>query len=115
MSRDIHSLNFICHGDDTQLVLFYYNWQPLQMDKFLDDILKDQNYSINITAPVITRRDNLDIKDTIALIEHQIQEKVLQPEIEINIPKAKVFSEFQDQPVEYQTRSSRRIQKPGKY
>ena len=85
------------------------------MDKFLDDILKDQNYSINITAPVITRRDNLDIKDTIALIEHQIQEKVLQPEIKINIPKTKVFAEFEDQPVEYQTKRGRRIQKPGKY
>ena len=51
------------------------------MDTYLNDILKDQNYSINITAPVITRRHNLDIKDTIALIEWQIQEKFLQPEI----------------------------------
>ena len=66
------------------------------MYKFLENILKDQNYSINITAPVITRRDNLDIKDTIALIERQIQEKVLQPEIKINLPKARVFSEFED-------------------
>ena len=53
------------------------------MDTYLNDILKDQNYSINITAPVITRRDNLDIKDTIALITGQIQEQILQPEIKI--------------------------------
>ena len=115
MSRDVCSLNFICHGDDTQLVLFYQEWQPLQIDKFLDDIIKDQNYSINITAPVITRRDNLDIKDTIALIEHQIQEKALKPELKINISKTKVFAEFEDQPVEYQTKCGRRIQKPEKY
>ena len=36
------------------------------MDNFLDDILKDLIYSINITSPVITKRDNLDIRDTIA-------------------------------------------------
>ena len=41
MSRDVRSLNFICHGDDTQLVLFDQEWQPLNMNKFLDDILKD--------------------------------------------------------------------------
>ena len=85
------------------------------MNKFLDDILKDQNYSINITAPVITRRDNLDIKDTIALIERQIQEKALKPKIKINIPKTKVFAEFEDQPVEYQTKRGRRIQRHEKY
>ena len=44
------------------------------MDAYLSDILKDKNYSINITSPVITRRDNLDIKDTIALIKRKIQE-----------------------------------------
>ena len=71
MSRDVWSLNFICHGSDTQLVIFDQDWQPLKMDKFLDDILKDQNYSINITSPVITRRDNLDIRDTIALLERR--------------------------------------------
>ena len=41
MSRDVCSLNFICHGDDTQLILFDQEWQPLKMNKFLDDILKD--------------------------------------------------------------------------
>ena len=59
------------------------------MDKFLDDILKDQNNSINITSPKITRRDNLDIRYTIALLERRIQDAHLKPEIEINIPKKK--------------------------
>ena len=115
MSRDVRSLNFICHGDNTELVLFDQEWQPLKMNEFLDDILKDQNYSINITSPVITRRDNLDIKDTIALIECQIQEKALKPEVEIKIPKTKTFAEFEEQPVDYQTKCRRKIQKPKKY
>ena len=115
MSRDVCSLNFICHGDVTQLVLFDQEQQPLKMNKFLDDILKDQNYSINITSPVITRRVNLNIYDTIALIERQIQEKALKPEIEIKIPKTKAFAEFEEQPVDYQTKCGRKVQKPKKY
>ena len=115
ISRDVRSLNFICHGDNTRLVLFDQEWQPLKMNEYLDDIHKDQNYSINITSPVITRRDNLDIKDTIALIECQIQEKALKPEIEIKIPKTKTFAEFEEQPVDYQTKPGRKIQKPKKY
>ena len=85
------------------------------MNEFLDDILKDQNYSINITSPVITRRDNLEIQDTIALIERQIQEKALKPEIEMKIPKTQNFAEFEEQPIDYQTKHGRKIQKPKKY
>ena len=94
MSKDVRSLSFICHGDNTELVLFDQEWWPLKMNEILDDILKDQNHSINITSPVITRRDNLDIQDTIALIGCQIQEKALKPEIEVKIPKTKDFAEF---------------------
>ena len=73
------------------------------MNEFLDDILKDQSLSINITAPVITRRDNLEIQDTVALIERQIQEKAMKPEIEVKIPKQPAFAEFEEQPIDYQT------------
>ena len=115
LSRDVRSLNFICHGDNTDLVLFDQEWSPLKMDEFLDDILKDQSLSINITSPVITRRDNLEIQDTVALIEHQIQEKVMKPEIEIKIPKQQTFAEFEEQPIDYQTKRGRKIQKPKRY
>ena len=115
MSRDVRSLDSICHGDNTELVLFDQEWQPLKMNEFLDDILKDQNYSINITSPVITRRANLEIQDTVALIECQIQEKALKPEIEIKIPKTQNFAEFEEQPIDYQTKRGRKIQKPKKY
>ena len=115
MSRDIRSLNFICHEDNTDLVLFDQEWSPLKMNEFLDDILKDQSLSINITAPVITRRDNLEIQDTVALIERQIQEKAMKPEIEVKIPKQQTFAEFEEQPVDYQTKRGRKVQKPKRY
>ena len=64
---------------------------------------------------MINGRDNLDIQDTIALIEREIQEKALKPEIEIKIPKTKDFAEFEEQPIDYQTKRGRKIQKPKKY
>lgn len=69
------------------------------MDTYLNYILQDQNYSINKTAPVVIRRDNIDIKDTIALIEQKIQAEIIQPEIKIHFPKNRLFSDFEDQPV----------------
>ena len=42
ISRDIRSLNFICHGDNTDLVIFYSDWRPLQMEDYLEDIIKIQ-------------------------------------------------------------------------
>ena len=95
--------------------MFDQEWSPLKMDEFLDDILKDQSLSINITSPVITRRDNLEIQDTVALIERQIQEKVMKPEIEIKIPKQQTFAEFEEQPIDYLTKCGRKIQKPKMY
>ena len=115
MSRDIRSLNFICHGDHTDLVLFDQEWSPLRLNEYLDNILMDQSLSINITAPVITRRDNLEIQDTVALIERQIKEKAMKPEIEVKIPKQSSFAEFEEPPVDYQTKRGRTVQKPKKY
>ena len=39
----------------------------------------------------------------------------MKPKIKINIPNTKVFAEYEDKPVEYQTKRGRRIQKPEKY
>ena len=75
----MRSLNFICHGDDTELVVFDTEWIPLQMESYLEKIMEDQNYCINITAPVISKIDNIDIKDTIALLERQLTEKAMKP------------------------------------
>ena len=62
------------------------------MEDYLQDIIKDTSYSINIKAPVLSRRDNINIKDTISLLERQLKEKEMKPEIEVLLPKPKIFS-----------------------
>ena len=113
VSRDVRSLNFICRGDETELVVFDTEWMPLQMESYLEKIMEDQNYCINIKAPVISRRDNIDVKDTVALLERQLTEKAMKPEVEILIPKQKYFSDIDDKPV--QTRAGRQVRKPKIY
>ena len=58
-------------------------------------------------------RDNIDLKDTIALIERQVAEKKLKPELKITIPPQKNFSELQELPVT--TRVGRVSKKPDRY
>ena len=74
--------------------------------------MKDTSYSINIKAPVLSRRDNIDIKDTISLLERQLKEKEMKPEIEVLLPKPKIFSDFQE--VHIQTRAGRKTKKTYK-
>ena len=62
--------------------------------------MEDQNSSININVPVISKRDNIDIKDTIALLERHLKEKAIKPEIEVLIPNPKIFSDFQEVPIQ---------------
>ena len=75
--------------------------------------MEDQNYCIHIKAPVITRRDNIDLKETIDLLERQITEKAMRPEVEILIPKQKYFSDIEEKPV--QTRAGRKVKRPERY
>ena len=77
------------------------------MEDYLEDIMKDTSYSINIKAPVLSRRDNINIKDTISLLERQLKEKEMKPEIEVLLPKPKIFSYFQEVPI--QIRAGRKI------
>ena len=113
VSRDVRSLNFICRGDETELVVFDTEWMPLEMESYLEKIMEDQNYCIHIKVPVITRRDNIDLKETINLLERQITEKAMRPEVEILIPKQKYFSDIEEKPV--QTRAGRQVKKPERY
>ena len=93
--------------------MFDTEWMPLQMESFLEKIMEDQNYCIHNKAPVITRRDNIDLKDTIALLERQLTEKSMKPEVEILILKQKYFSDIEEKPV--QTRIGRQVKKPERY
>ena len=53
------------------------------------------------------------MKETIALLERQITEKAMRPEVEILIPKQKYFSDIEEKPV--QTRAGRQVKKPERY
>ena len=81
------------------------------MEDYLEDIMKDTSYSINIKAPVLSRRDNINIKDTISLLERQLKEKEMKPEIEVLLPKPKILSDFQEVPI--QTRAGRKKNMKG--
>ena len=39
----------------------------------------------------------------------------MKPEIEVKIPKQQTFAEFEEQPVDYQTKRGRKVQKPKRY
>ena len=75
--------------------------------------MENQNYCINITSSVISKRDNIDIKDRTALLERQLTEKAMRPEVEVLIPKQRYFSDIDDKPV--QTRFGRQVRKPERY
>ena len=121
ISRDVRMLNFICRGNDTKYVCFDEEWSPLEMEKFLGDIMDDSTYSIEIKAPVISSRDNLDIKDTIKLLERHIEEQKLRPEIEIKIPRINKLNEMTEEierapeMVSVKTRVGRNTKAPKKY
>ena len=61
------------------------------MEEYLDKIMNIQHYSVEIKAPVISIRDNINLKDTIGLIERQLEEQKLKPEMEITLPHSKYF------------------------
>ena len=74
-------------------------------------------YSIEIKAPVISARDNINIKDTINLLERQLEEQKLKPEIEIMIPKINNFSELieETEKTPVVTRVGRTVKRPERY
>ena len=57
------------------LAVFDNDWDPLKMEEYLDEIMNNQHYSVEIKVPVISLRDNINLKDTIGLIERQLEEK----------------------------------------
>ena len=94
--RDIRRLNVICHAENTDLAVFDNDWEPLKMEEYIDEIMNNQHYSVEIKAPVISIRDNINLKDTISLIERQLEEQKLKPEMEIILPAQQTFSELQE-------------------
>ena len=79
--RDIRRLNFICHGENTDYVSFNTDWRPLEIESYLKEVMESETSSIEIKAPVISSQDNIDLKETIKLIERQNEETQLKPDI----------------------------------
>ena len=72
MCRDTRHLNFICHGNNaSDFVSFDPDWTPMKMNKLMNNVMTDDNLAIHISTPVISSRDNVDLKSIIELIENK--------------------------------------------
>ena len=88
MCRDTRHLNFICHGSEaSDFVSFDPEWSPMKMSKLMEDVMTDDTLGIHISTPVISSRDNVDLKSIIQLIENETDKKQPQEianELELN-------------------------------
>ena len=112
VSRDIRRLNFICHGENTDLVVFDREWEPLSMQDYLEEIMNNKHYSISVQVSVISQRDNLNIKDTIDLVKRREAEQALDEELEVTLPPQPDMDDI-DEPI--RTKSGRQSRKPDRY
>ena len=84
------------------------------MEEYLDEIMNNQNFS----APVISIRDDINLKDTIDLLERQLEDQKLKPEIEVVLKPQQTFSELKEQQVKefpLKTRVGRILKKTARY
>ena len=114
MCRDTRHLNFICHGSEaSDFVSFDPEWSPMKTSKLMEDIMTDDTLGIHISTPVISSRDNVDLKSIIQLIENETDKKQPQEiadELELN-QNDQTIIEFPKSP-EVKTRSGRKIVAP---
>ena len=76
--------------------------------------MNNKHYSIEIKVPVISKRDNINIKDTINLIKRKEEEQKLYPEdeLEITLPSQPDINDIRE-PV--RTRTGRISKAPDRY
>ena len=113
MCRDTRHLNFICHGDTaSDVVSFDPDWTPMKMNKLMNNVMTDDNLAIHISTPVISSRDNVDLKSIIELIENKSNknQQKIEDELELQDNKQTII-EFPQKP-EVKTRSGRKIIAP---
>ena len=113
MCRDTRHLNFICHGDTaSDFVSFDPDWTPMKMNKLMNNVMTDDNLSIHISTPVISSRDNVNLKSIIELIENESNknQQMLEDKLELQ-NKEQTIIEFPQKP-EFKTRSGRKIVAP---
>ena len=113
MCRDTRHLNSICHGDTaSDFVSFDPDWTPMKMNKLMNNVMTDDNLAIQILTPVISSRDNVDLKSIIELIENKSNknQQMLEDKLELQ-NKEQTIMEFPQKP-EINTRSGRKIVAP---
>ena len=76
MCCDTRHINFICHGSEaTDFVTFDPDWSPMKMTKLMDKVMTDDTLALQISTPVISSRDNVDLKSIFQLIERETKKK----------------------------------------
>ena len=66
---DTRHLNFICHGSEaSDFVSFDPDWSPMKMNTLMEEVMADDTLGLHISTPVISSRDNVDLKSIIQLI-----------------------------------------------
>merc|ERR1712002_486391 len=76
LSRDTRHINFICHGSDaSDFVSFDPDWTPMKMTTLMEEVMKDDILAVQICTPVISSRDNVDLKSIFELIEKETTDK----------------------------------------
>ena len=72
LARDTRHINFICHGSDaSDFVSFDPDWTPMKMTTLMEEVMKDDTLAIQICTPVISSRDNVDLKSIFELIKKE--------------------------------------------
>jgi len=113
MCRDTRHLNFICHSNTaSDFVSFDPDWTPMKMNKLMNNVMTDDNLAIYISTPVISSRDNVDLKSIIELIENEFNknQQMLEDKLELQ-NKEQTIIEFPPKP-KINSRSGRKIVAP---
>ena len=113
LCHDTRHLNFICQGDDTsEFVSFDPDWSPMRMSELMGNVMTDDTLAIHISSPVISSRNNIDLKHIIKLIEDESDKhhpQKINNDLELK-QHDQVIIEFPQ--AEIKTRSGRKITAP---
>ena len=70
MCHDTRHLNFICHGSEaSDFITFDPDWSAMKITKLMDEVMTDDTLALQISTPIISSHDNVDLKSIFQLIE----------------------------------------------
>ena len=74
--HDTRHLDFICHSSEaSDFVAFDPDWSPMRMNTLMDEVMTDNTLGLHISTPVISSRNNVDLKSIFKLIEQETKRK----------------------------------------